>query len=65
MWISVIIKPNFLKEAIDCGIINRLSFGDALIVPAAESADCEKLWLENINGGQVIRGVRILVSNLD
>ena len=56
---TVIIKPDIIKEAIDCGIINRLSFWDALIVAAAESANCEKLWTEDLNDGQVIRGVLI------
>jgi predicted nucleic acid-binding protein len=55
----VIIMPHIIKEAIDCGIINRLSFWDALIVAAAESANCEKLWTEDLTDGQVIRGVRI------
>ncbi len=55
----VVIKPDNIKEAIDCSIINRLSFWDALIVAAAESASCEKLWTEDLNDGQVIRGVRI------
>jgi len=55
----VIIRPDIIKEAIDCGIINRLSFWDALIVVAAQSANCEKLWTEDLNDGQLIRGVRI------
>ena len=48
-----------LREAIDCSIINRLSFWDALIVVSAESARCEILWTEDLNHGQVIRGVHI------
>jgi len=40
-------------------IINKLSFWDALIVTAAEGAKCEKLWSEDLNDGQLIRGVRI------
>jgi len=56
---TVLIQPEIIKEAIDCGIINRLSFWDALIVTAAESAHCEKLWTEDLNSGQVIRGVCI------
>ena len=56
---TVLIQPGIIKEAIDCSIINRLSFWDALIVTAAESAHCEKLWTEDLNSGQVIRGVRI------
>lgn len=56
---TVIITPDTIKDAIDCSIINRLSFWDALIVAAAESARCEKLWSEDLNDGQVIRGVQI------
>jgi len=56
---TVIITPQITKEAIDCSIINKLSFRDALIVTAAEGAKCEKLWSADFNDGQVIRGVRI------
>jgi len=56
---TIIITPQIIKEAIDCSIINKLSFWDALIVIAAESAKCEKLWSEDLNDGQLIRGVRI------
>ena len=55
----VIITPEAIKDAVDCSIINRLSFWDALIVVAAESARCERVWSEDLNDGQVIRGVRI------
>ena len=55
----VLSTPELIKEAIDCSIINRISFWDALIVVAAESARCEKLWSEDLNDGQLIRGVRI------
>lgn len=56
---TVIVTPGIIREAIDCSIINQLSFWDALIVAAAESAKCVKLWSEDLNDGQVIRGVRI------
>ena len=56
---TVNIMPAIIKEAIDCGIINRLSFWDALIVAAAESANCGKIWSDDLNDGQIIRGVRI------
>jgi predicted nucleic acid-binding protein len=55
----IIITPEIIREAIDCSIINKLSFWDALIVIAAENAKCEKLWSEDLNHGQVIRGVRV------
>ena len=56
---TVMVSPMLIKEAIDCSIINRLSFWDALIIVSAESAHCKTLWTEDLNHGQVIRGVRI------
>jgi predicted nucleic acid-binding protein len=56
---TVIVSPMLIKEAIDCTIINRLSFWDALIVVSAESARCQTLLTEDMNHGQIIRGVRI------
>lgn len=56
---TVVVTPTLIKEAIDCSIINRLSFWDSLIVVTAESALCDTLWTEDLNHGQVIRGVRI------
>ena len=55
----VIITPDTIREATDCSIINRVSFWNALIIVAAESAQCEKLWSEDLNDGEIIRGVRI------
>ena len=55
----VIVTPDLIQGAIDCSIINRLSFWDALIIIAAESAHCEKVWTEDLNDGQMIRGVMI------
>jgi len=56
---TVIITPFLIKEAIDCSITNRLSFWNAMIVVAAESAKCKLLWTEDLNHGQIIRSVRI------
>ncbi len=56
---TVVVSPMLIKEAIDCSLINRLSFWDAFIVVTAECAHCEILWTEDLNHGQVIRGVRI------
>ena len=55
----VIVNPAIIYDAIDCGIINRISFWDSLIVVAAESAHCGILWTEDLNDGQIIRGVHI------
>ena len=55
----VIVNPAIIYDAIDCSIINRISFWDALIVVAAESARCGSLWTEDLNDGQIIRSVQI------
>lgn len=53
------VSPDLIKKAIDCHILNQISFWDALIVVSAESAQCEKIWTEDLNPGQTIHGVLI------
>ena len=48
-----------IYEAIDCSVLNNISFWDALIVSAARKAACSVLWTEDMNHRQVINGVRI------
>lgn len=55
----VTVVPDLIREAIDCSILNQLAFWDALIVVCAEAARCELLLTEDLNHGQVIRGVRV------
>lgn len=55
----IVVSPNLIKEAIDCSIINQLSFWDSLIIVSAESANCKEIWTEDLNNGQIIRGVKI------
>lgn len=53
------IDPHLIGEAIDVSILNQISFWDALVVAAAESAKCDTLFSEDLSSGQIIRGVRI------
>jgi len=55
----VAISPNLINEAIDCSILQRISFLSALIVVAAESANCSEIWSEDLSDGHIIRGVKI------
>jgi len=55
----VTLSPSLIQEAIDCQVMSRVSFWDALIIVAASSAKCEVVWSEDFNPGQTIRGVRI------
>ena len=53
------IAPRMVYDAIDCSVIDQLSFWDALIVVCAEAAACEVLATEDLTPGRVIRGVRV------
>jgi predicted nucleic acid-binding protein len=55
----ITVSSEIIMDAIDCSTLFQLSFWDSLIIAAAESANCEELWSEDLNDGQVIRGVRI------
>lgn len=55
----VTITVEIVKEAIDCSILNQISFWDALIMTAAESSKCDQVWTEDLNHGQIVRGVKV------
>jgi predicted nucleic acid-binding protein len=48
-----------IQEAIDCSILNQLSFWDSLILAAAASAGCSVVMSEDLNAKQTILGVKI------
>ena len=52
-------SPDLIDEAIDCSILNKISFWDALIVAAAASSGCTVVYSEDLNPGQMIQGVKI------
>ena len=54
------IGMSHIQQAIDCAILNQLSFWDGLIVVAAEAAQCLYLYTEDMNSGQIIRGVKLV-----
>jgi predicted nucleic acid-binding protein len=55
----VSLTPDHIRNAIDYSDSLRISFWDALIVAAAESANCAAICTEDLNSGQTIRGMRI------
>jgi len=56
----VAIDVELICEAIDCSILNTISFWDGLIVVAAERAGCKTLLSEDLNAGQSIRGIKVV-----
>jgi predicted nucleic acid-binding protein len=55
----VVVSPSLIASAVDCQVLAKLSFWDALIVAAAEASKCETLWSEDFQRGRVLRGMRI------
>lgn len=51
---------DLIEQAIDISILSQISFWDSLIVAAAEKANCEYVFSEDLNAGQVFRGVKVL-----
>jgi predicted nucleic acid-binding protein len=52
-------SPDLIDDAIDCSVLNTVSFWDALIIAAAASSGCAIVYSEDLNPGQTIQGVRI------
>jgi predicted nucleic acid-binding protein len=55
----VTISPPLIQEAIDCSILNQVSFWDALVLAAAAAAGCSTVYSEDLNAGQTILGVKV------
>jgi predicted nucleic acid-binding protein len=55
----VTVGADLINEAIDTSIQYQISFWDSLVIVSAESAKCQYLITEDLNGGQVIRNVKI------
>lgn len=45
-----------IEQAIDISVVNQLSYWDSLNIAAAEKANCEFLFSEDLNTGQSYRG---------
>jgi hypothetical protein len=56
---TVQVSTALIQEAIDCSILNQVSFWDSLILAAARSAGCSTVLSEDLNPGQAILGVKV------
>ena len=56
---TVTVTSELIYTAMDCSVLNQLSFWDALIVTTATQAACAEIWTEDLNNGQNIMGVKI------
>jgi predicted nucleic acid-binding protein len=53
------VSAALIHEAVDCSILNQLSFWDSLILAAAASAGCSTVFSEDLASDQTILGMRI------
>ncbi len=51
---------HLIFQAIDISVLHKLSFWDSLVVSAAAAANCKTIYSEDMNHGQMIRGVEII-----
>jgi len=49
-----------IEQAVDISVVSRISFWDSLIIAAAEKANCEFVYSEDLNSGQTYRGVIVV-----
>ena len=51
---------SLIEQAVDISILFQLSFWDSLILAAAEQSNCSLVVTEDLNDGQMIRGMKIV-----
>lgn len=54
------VTPDLIRRGLALAGVHRIHFYDALMVAAAESAECEVLYSEDLNAGQVYAGVTVV-----
>ena len=55
----VSVNIELILGAIDCSILSKVSFWDALIVVSARASGCKVLLSEDLADSQIINGVRV------
>jgi predicted nucleic acid-binding protein len=49
-----------IEQGIDISLLSQISFWDSLIIAAAEQANCNMIYSEDLNDTQTIRGIKIV-----
>lgn len=52
-------SPDMIAQALDLHIAHGIAFYDALIVQAAMSSGCDRLWSEDLQAGRIVGGLTI------
>lgn len=56
----IYLRPEVTDIAVDLHQTRSISFYDALIVASAQTANCEMLYSEDMNAGEVVGGVKLV-----
>lgn len=54
------ISVSTIKTCLDISSHYQLSFWDSLIIASAIDADCDTLYTEDLNNGQIVEGLKIV-----
>jgi predicted nucleic acid-binding protein len=54
------VDPDIIEQGIDISISSQISFWDGLIIASAEFANCTTIISEDLNDGQIVRGIKII-----
>jgi predicted nucleic acid-binding protein len=54
------IDLGIIEQGIDISLLSQISFWDSLIIAAAEQANCNMIYSEDLNDTQTIRGIKIV-----
>lgn len=54
------IDLELILSAIDCSILSKISFWDALVIVSARASGCRELCSEDLSDRQIIQGVRVV-----
>jgi predicted nucleic acid-binding protein len=53
------VSIDIIEQGIDVSILSQISFWDGIIIASAEHAKCSVIISEDLNNGQIIRGIEI------
>ena len=56
----VLLDPSLILAAIDLHVAATISFWDALIITAAQSAQCHEIWTEDLQDGRSFGTLRVV-----
>jgi predicted nucleic acid-binding protein len=58
-WPVVVVNYELIRESVLLSDESKISFWDALIVSSAARSGASTLFTEDLNDGQIVRGVRV------